>query len=100
MTDFRAFQDRLTKADRLGRQIDGSAPRLEESVHEAAARLRETRVHDLLLAMADRAWLDHWYDEDPNPPTPPYYKVAGSRFIDDASKLLTGAPWCGARRSD
>jgi hypothetical protein len=98
ITDFRGFQGRLTRADRLGRQIDGSAPRLEESAHEATTRLRETRVHDLLLAMADRAWLDHWYDEDPNPPTPPYYKAVGSRFIDDADKLISQSPLVRAAR--
>ena len=53
ISDFRGFEDRLTRADRLGRQIDGAAPRLEEPRVEATARLRQARVHDLLLAMAE-----------------------------------------------
>jgi hypothetical protein len=90
VTDFRAFEDRLTKADRLGRQIDGAAPPLEENAVEAPARLRHARVHDLLLALAERARLDHWYDEDPK--ETPYYRVVGSRFVKDALYLFPNSP--------
>jgi hypothetical protein len=85
---FADFQTRLMKADRLGRLIDRGAPVFEGV--EPTARLREIRVHDLLLAMADRAWLDHWYGEDPK--DTPYYQVAGKRYFEDASKLVTNSP--------
>jgi hypothetical protein len=85
---FPNFQERLTKADRLGRLADAQAPPVEGI--EPTGRLRETQVHDVLLAMARRAWLDHWYAEDPK--AKPYFLVAGSRFIDDASKLVEHSP--------
>ena len=79
--DLQAFQDRLVKADRLERSIDGGSPRIADAGNQAAIRLREVRVHMLLLGMADRAWEDHWYDEDPKER---YYHAVGSRFINDA----------------
>ena len=79
--DLQAFQDRLVKADRLERSIDGGSPRIADAGYQAAIRLREVRVHMLLLGMADRAWEDHWYDEDPKER---YYHAVGSRFINDA----------------
>ena len=85
---FTDFQTRLMKADRLGRLIDTGAPAFEGV--EPTARLRETQVHDLLLAMTDRTWLDHWYGEDPK--DTPYYKVVGKRYFEDASKLVTNSP--------
>ena len=90
ISDLRAFEDRLTKADRLGRQVDGAAPSLEENAVEAAARLRQVRVHDLLLAQAERARLDHWYGEDPN--ERPYYRLVGSRFVADARSIFRESP--------
>ena len=90
VSDLRAFEDRLTRADRLGRQIDGGAPPLEENAVEAAARLRQARVHDLLLTLAERARLDHWYGEDPD--ERPYYHVVGSRFVADASSVFRDSP--------
>ena len=86
ISDFRAFQSRLVKADRLSRLIDGGAAPLDESVGEATARYRQTRIYDLLLWMAERTWQDHWYDEEPK--AKPYYKVAGSRYVTDAAKLF------------
>lgn|GEM_PF-3039563 len=83
--DFHAFQDRLVKADRLERLIDGGWPRLADSTIQASIRLREARVHTLLLGMADRAWEDHWYDEDPKER---YYHAVGSRFINDAENYF------------
>jgi hypothetical protein len=82
------FQERLTKADRLGRQLDAQAPPVEGT--EPTARLRETRVHGVLLAMTGRAWLDHWYAEDPK--SEPYFHLAGSKFIADATKLVEHSP--------
>jgi hypothetical protein len=93
--DLHAFQDRLVKADRLERLIDGGSPRLADSTTQAAIRLREARAHTLLLGMADRAWEDHWYDEDPKER---YYHAVGSRFINDADKYFPqSAPVRAAR---
>ena len=93
--NFQAFQDRLVKADRLERQIDGGAPRLDDSTIEAATRLRQARVHTTLLALADRAWEDHWYGEDPKDR---YYVSIGARFINDADKYFPqSAPVRAAR---
>ena len=89
ISDFRAFQERLIKADRLERVVDGGSPRLSSSTTQAAIRLREARVHTLLLAMADRSWEDHWYDEDPKEL---YYLAVGLRFINDADKLFPQSP--------
>jgi hypothetical protein len=80
------FTDSLIKADRLGRHLDGSAPPLDGSTIEATARLRQVRVHDVLLKMSERAWRDHWYSEDPN--VKPYYRVIGERYLSDAGNFL------------
>ena len=85
------FQDKLAKADYLGRLIDGGSAQLLTEVGEATGRYRETRVHDLLLWLAERAWTDHWYDESPRAPRP-YYADAGSRFAKDAGKLFPQSP--------
>lgn len=93
--NFQAFQNRLVKADRLERQIDDRAPRLDDSTIEAATRLRQVRIHTTLLALADRAWEDHWYGEDPKDR---YYISIGSRFINDADKYFPqSAPVRAAR---
>jgi len=96
LTNFGDFQERLTRADRLGRQLDQGAPPLEESAREAAARLREARVHNLLLEMAKRTRLDHWYDEEPK--DHPYYQVVGSKFLTDAENLFPNSPIVAAER--
>jgi hypothetical protein len=90
IANFGEFENRLAAADRLGRQLDWAAPRLEEPAIEATVRLRQARVHDLLLAMARRAWLDHWFDEKSN--DTPYYQLAASRLLSDASKLFPESP--------
>jgi hypothetical protein len=86
ISDFAAFQSRLAKADRLSRLIDGGAVPPASSATEPAARYRQARVRDLLVWMADRAWRDHWYDE--NPKAKPYYQEVVKRLIDDANKLF------------
>ena len=87
LADNRVFQDKLRRADRLARLLDGGAPAVPESKAEATASLRLSRVHDLLLWMAERTWKDHWYDEDPKA-IKPYYQAAGQRFASDAEKLV------------
>jgi hypothetical protein len=85
--DFRAFHDRLVQADRLQRQIDAASPRVDDSDFEAASRLRQARVHNMLIALAERAWQDHWYDEDPKER---YYLAVGSKYLADAERFFPG----------
>ena len=44
----------------------------------------------MLLKMSERAWRDHWYAEDPK--VKPYYQVVGSKYLNDAGKLIQGSP--------
>ncbi|MFO0890561.1 MAG: hypothetical protein U0790_15635 [Isosphaeraceae bacterium] len=94
--DFADFRDRrLAKADRLERLIHAGVARPADQAPQASLRLREARVHDLLLGMAERTWEDHWFDEDPKER---YYLTVGSLFIDDADKFFPqGAPVKKAR---
>ena len=95
ITNFQAFQDRLVKAERLERQLDDRAPWIDDEMIEAATRLRQARLHTTLLTLADRAWEDHWYDEDSKDR---YYAAIGSRFINDAAKYFPqSAPVLAAR---
>ena len=87
LADNRVVQDKLRSADRLARLLDGGAPAVPESKAEATSLLRLSRVHDLLLWMAERTWKDHWYDVDPKA-IKPYYQAAGQRFASDAEKLV------------
>jgi hypothetical protein len=85
IADFRAFANGLVKADRLERLLEGGTPRTVGASTEAAAKLREARVHDLLIGMADRAWEDHWYYQDGKEP---YFRAVGTLFINDADHLF------------
>jgi hypothetical protein len=89
--EFQAFQARLRKADRLARQCGGGMPGDPVPKVEAAALYRQTRVHDLLLWMAERTWRDHWYDEDPRAGRP-YYLSAAARYLNDARALFPESP--------
>ena len=84
--ELRIVQDRFEKADRLGRLIDGGSPAVPDSKIEATGIYRQKRVHDLLIWLAERAWRDHWFDEDARA-IKPYYRAAGLRFANDAGKL-------------
>lgn len=77
----------LRTADLLGRRADPGGLSPEEPTREAALRHRDLRVHDLLLWMARRNWLDHWSDLD-TATHKPYYLVAGSKYVDDAQQLV------------
>jgi hypothetical protein len=90
ISQFAEFEQRLVVADGLARQIDGAAPPVEEPAIEGTRRLRQVRVHRLLLAMAERARLDHWYGEKPR--ETPYFRVAGTAFLDDAAQLVPKSP--------
>ncbi len=74
ITDYATLQSRLARLDRFGRLIDAGAEPLSDEP-EWTTRLRETRVHDVLLWLADRAWEDHWYNDNPHE-RPFYYETA------------------------
>lgn len=84
-----ATRSELTQADRLSRQAAAAPAPPADSFVEPASRLRKARTHDLLVANANRAWLDHWYDE--NPDERPYYQLVGARYLDDAESLSPGS---------
>ena len=78
----------LLKADSCARLTAANPFSLDDSFREPAARRRDLQVHDLLEVMSNRAWLDHWYDEDPA--ETPYYRRVGKRYLDDAERLVPG----------
>jgi hypothetical protein len=84
ITNLRAFQDELKRADRLARLVN-SEP---DQTAEPGGRLRALRAHDLLIWLATRAWLDHWYNEKPQ--ATPYYRTLAGRYLTDAGKLFPG----------
>ena len=73
-------------ADGLARLVDRGEDPPAASAVEPSSRYRQARVHDLLVWMADRAWLDHWYSEDPA--APPYYQAIVARLFNDAQGLF------------
>jgi hypothetical protein len=85
IADFRVFSNQMAKADRLERLVEGGSPRPTDASMQVSVLLREARVHDLLIGMADRAWEDHWYDEDGKER---YYHAVGALFIQDAEKYF------------
>ena len=50
---------------------------------EPAAANHRLRWRDLLVGLATRTVLDHWYDEAPSPR--PYFKDAATRYLNDAA---------------
>jgi hypothetical protein len=86
ITDFPAFQSRLAQAESLSRLVDPATDPPAGTAAEPAARLRQARVHDLLLGMAQRTWSDHWYDEKPE--AKPYYQESVARLLGVAEKLF------------
>ncbi|ODU01496.1 MAG: hypothetical protein ABS79_01560 [Planctomycetes bacterium SCN 63-9] len=90
LKDWKGASDRLPEADRLCRRLDVHTPlpSNDSLVLRASSMLRKLRCHDLLVWMAERTWLDHWYGEDPQARENPYYRVVGSRFIQDAADLF------------
>ena len=77
---------RLAAADGLARLVDRGEDPPAASAVEPSSRYRRLRVHDLLVWMADRAWLDHWYSKDPA--APPYYAAIVARLFNDAQGLF------------
>lgn len=92
LDDLKSARDRLPEADRLARMLDVRTPlpARDDPASRASWRLRKLRGHDVLNWLARRAWLDHWYDEDPK--ANPYYRSVGSRFVQDALGLFPKSP--------
>lgn len=92
LNDLKSARERLPEADRLARMLDARTPLppREDPALRSSWRLRKLRGHDLLNWLARRAWLDHWYDEDPK--ANPYYRAVGSRFVQDALGLFPKSP--------
>ena len=59
---------RLAAADGLARLVDRGEDPPAGSAVEPSSRYRRLRAHELLVWMAERAWLDHWYNKDPRRP--------------------------------
>ena len=85
----------LGQADRWSRQAGVSLS--SDAAPEPGTRHRGIRTHDLLVWNARRAWLDHWYDEDPA--ERPYYQLIGGRYLDDAEALWAGSSDVAALRT-
>ena len=83
---FAAFESRLSAADSLARLVDRGEDPPAASAVEPSSRYRQALRHDLLLWMAERAWRDHWYSEDPA--APPYYQAIVARLFNDAQGLF------------
>lgn len=92
LSDLKQARERLPRADLLARALDARTPLPPpgESAPRPSWRLRRLLGHDLLNWSARRAWLDHWYDEDPK--ARPYYQAVGSRFVEDAFQLFPKSP--------
>ena len=87
---------KLVAVDLYGRMATPTPSTVEDTFREPAGRRRDLLLHDLLKEMASRAWLDHWYDEDPS--ETPYYQRVGKRYLDDAERLVPGSPELAASR--
>ena len=75
-----------SEADGLARLVDRGEDPPPASAIEPSSRYRQARAHDLLVWMAERAWRDHWYGEDPA--APPYYAAIVARLFNDAQGLF------------
>jgi Mg-chelatase subunit ChlD len=80
--DLTKAAEAMIKAERLCRQLDGSAP----DVPNAVLDYRKLNTHRLLLWQGHRTYLDFWAERGRT--ATPYYRFAGGRYLDDAKKLL------------
>lgn len=77
----------LRTAERRARALDGAAA--EQVVQNPFDEARRLRTHDMLLTLAERTRLDHWWSaENPEPNAEPYYRQAALDFVQDAETLL------------
>ncbi len=83
VVDWRNRRPLLEQADRLCRILPGP-PSLYLS-NDPAGLFRHLTTAQLLLWQAQRCWQDHWYAE--NPQAVPYYRVAGTIYLEDAARL-------------
>ncbi|WP_165227180.1 hypothetical protein [Aquisphaera insulae] len=86
-----AAATRMTTASRLDRILDGGAEALPDPDPESATLDRRLRIRGLLLWLAERAWRDHWFDED-HRAIVPYYRAVGSRLVGDAARIRAKDP--------
>ncbi len=73
----------LYRADFLSRGLPGGFDAKSEPM-SASRALRCVRMHDLLVAMARRTTMDHWFSEDGKP----YYEKAALGFLNVARQLV------------
>jgi hypothetical protein len=74
----------LRQAERLARQLDGAAILATRPAEGA----RRWRVQSLLVWLAQRTWLDHWFGEKDKADDKPYYVTAGGAYLTDARDLV------------
>jgi hypothetical protein len=74
----------LRKADYLARGLPGGFADKVDPMSVSQA-LRWLRMHDLMIAQARRAVLDHWYSERDGQP---YYKTAADMYLNVAKQLV------------
>lgn len=75
----------LRQADRLARCVPG--PLTPAVQYNAADLYRRWLFQDLLLGQSRRTLDDHWFAEEENADRP-YFRSAGTLYIDDAKKLI------------
>jgi hypothetical protein len=75
-------------ADLLCRCLPGSAAaRLSAAASKSTTELRSYRIHDLLLAQAERTMNDFWAAADPAVEQP-YFQTAAQGYVKDARTLM------------
>jgi hypothetical protein len=78
-------REALQFADRLGHLMDAGSGSL--LTRDPVQDYRHLMFLGFLNWQAQRTFEDHWFDLDPRPDQPPYYRVAGTLYLDDARKL-------------
>jgi len=81
-TDAEEARAAVRDAERLAWQLDGAIPLSSQPAQQA----RRWRLHNLLLGLEERTWLDHWFSDVPD--AEPYYHRAGMAYLEDATKRV------------
>jgi hypothetical protein len=87
-TDLAAAVTDLAGADLLCRQIDPTG--IDMLKADGAAECQRLHLHNLLIGLARRTIDDHWFAENPDPTTTPYYQLAADKLVTDVLKLVEG----------
>jgi hypothetical protein len=82
-------REALQFADRLGHLMDAGSGSL--LTRDPVQDYRRLMFLGFLNWQAQRTFEDHWFDLDPRPDQPPYYRTAGTLYLDDARKLTPQA---------